>query len=115
MRLPAGFARVLAPQPSNKNCYFGWLAAQRFLGSIRTGGDKGSFRFANLSGTPAILQSSSTTLPMPQDARRLIGEYVTHCKVPLHGAIGFVKPQEMLAGRQPKISPHATANSTPHA
>ncbi len=32
---------------------------------------------------------------------RLIGQYVTHCKVPLHGAIGFVKPQEMLARRQP--------------
>ena len=30
-------------------------------------------------------------------------------------AIGFVAPQEMLAGRQPQISPHATANSTPHA
>jgi len=29
------------------------------------------------------------------------GQYVTHCKVPLHGAIGFVAPQEMLAGRQP--------------
>jgi hypothetical protein len=26
---------------------------------------------------------------------------VTHCKVPLHGAIGFVAPQDMLAGRQP--------------
>ena len=35
--------------------------------------------------------------------------------VPLHGAIGFVAPQEMLASRQPQISPHATANSTPHA
>jgi hypothetical protein len=37
------------------------------------------------------------------------GQYVTLCKVPLHGAIGFVAPQEMLAGRQPQISPHATA------
>ncbi len=43
------------------------------------------------------------------------GQYVTHCKVPLHGAIGFVAPQELLAGRQPQILPHATANSTPHA
>jgi hypothetical protein len=44
------------------------------------------------------------------------GQYVTHCKVPLHGAIGFVAPQEMLAGRQPQISPHhATANSMHHA
>ena len=41
------------------------------------------------------------------------GEYVTHCKVPLHGAIGFVAPQEMLAGRQPQISPHATATRRP--
>ena len=32
-------------------------------------------------------------------------QYVTHCKVPLHGAIGFVTPPEMLAGRQPQISP----------
>ena len=47
---------------------------------------------------------------------KLAGQYVTHCKkVPLHGAIGFVAPQEMLAGRQPQISQHATANSTPHA
>ncbi|PYT28252.1 MAG: hypothetical protein DMG58_18795 [Acidobacteria bacterium] len=38
---------------------------------------------------------------------------MTHYKVPLHGAIGFVAPQEMLAGRQP-FSPHTTANSTPH-
>jgi len=58
----------------------------------------------------------------------LIGQYVTHYKVPLHGAIGFVaphemlagrqpqiSPHEMLAGRQPQISPHATANSRPHA
>lgn len=52
----------------------------------------------------AILQSSSTTLLTPQDARRLIGQYVTHCKVSLHGAIGFVAPQEMLAGRQPQIA-----------
>ena len=43
------------------------------------------------------------------------GQYVTHCKVPLHLAIRFVAPQEMLAGRQPQISPHATATSTPHA
>ncbi|MFZ0798993.1 MAG: hypothetical protein WAM98_14515 [Terriglobales bacterium] len=78
--------------------YFGWLAAQRFLGSIRTGGDKGRFQFADLSGAPAILQLSSTTLLTPQDARRSIGQYVTRCKVPLHGAIGFVAAQEMLAG-----------------
>ncbi|HKI26731.1 MAG TPA: hypothetical protein VKA07_10420 [Candidatus Sulfotelmatobacter sp.] len=43
------------------------------------------------------------------------GQYVTHCKAPLHLAIGFVALQEMLAGRQPQISPHATANSTLHA
>jgi uncharacterized membrane protein YphA (DoxX/SURF4 family) len=43
------------------------------------------------------------------------GQYVTHCKVPLHGAIGFVAPQDMLAGRQPQISRHAIVNSTPHA
>jgi hypothetical protein len=46
---------------------------------------------------------------------KLGGQYVTPCKVPLRGAIGFVAPQEMLAGRQPQISPRATANSTPHA
>jgi hypothetical protein len=62
--------------------YFGWLAAQRFLGSIRTGGDKGSLRFADLSGAPAILQSSSTTLLTPQEARRLIGQYVTSLQGP---------------------------------
>ncbi len=110
-RLYQGFGSATVEQ----ELYFGRLGAQRFLGSIRTGGNKGSFRFAALSGTPAILQSSSTTLLTPQDARRLIGQYVTHCKVPLHGAIGFVAPQEMLEGRQPQISPHATANSTPHA
>jgi hypothetical protein len=61
----------------------------------------------------AILQSSSTTLLTPQDARRLIGQYVTHCKVSLHGAIGFVAPQEMLAGRQPQISPHRPQTRRP--
>ena len=111
-RLCQGFGSATIEQ----ELYFGWLAAQRFLGSIRTGGDTGSFRFADLSGAPqAILRSSSTTLLTPQDARRLIGQYVTHCKVTLHGAIGFVAPQEMLAGRQTQISPHATANPTPHA
>lgn len=38
------------------------------------------------------------------DARRLIGSYVEHYNtVRLHSAIGFVTPQDMLAGRQSEI------------
>lgn len=39
-----------------------------------------------------------------EDARRLIGSYVEHYNtVRLHSAIGFVTPQDMLAGRQSEI------------
>ena len=42
-----------------------------------------------------------------EDARRLIQNYVDHYNtVRLHSAIGYVTPQDMLAGRQPEI--HAT-------
>ena len=37
----------------------------------------------------------------PEDARRLIQQYVDHYNtVRLHSAIGFVTPADMLAGRQ---------------
>ena len=40
----------------------------------------------------------------PDDARRLIQRYVDHYNtVRLHSAIGFVTPQDMLAGRQAEI------------
>jgi putative transposase len=40
----------------------------------------------------------------PQDARRLIQQYVDHYNnVRLHSAIGFVTPADMLAGRQKEI------------
>ena len=40
----------------------------------------------------------------PQDARRLIEEYVNHYNtVRLHSAIGYVTPADMLAGRQAEI------------
>lgn len=40
----------------------------------------------------------------PEDARRLIGRYVDHYNtVRLHSAIGYVTPQDMLAGRQAEI------------
>ena len=40
----------------------------------------------------------------PEDARRLIGQYVDHYNtVRLHSAIGYVTPAEMLAGRQAEI------------
>jgi putative transposase len=40
----------------------------------------------------------------PEDARRLIQQYVGHYnQVRLHSAIGFVTPQDMLAGRQAEI------------
>jgi transposase InsO family protein len=40
----------------------------------------------------------------PEDARRLIGQYVDHYNtVRLHSAIGFVTPADMLAGRQAEI------------
>jgi putative transposase len=40
----------------------------------------------------------------PEDARRLIQQYVDHYnQVRLHSAIGFVTPQDMLAGRQAEI------------
>ena len=40
----------------------------------------------------------------PEDARRLIGQYVEHYnQVRLHSAIGFVTPADMLAGRQAEI------------
>jgi len=39
-----------------------------------------------------------------EDARRLIQRYVDHYNtVRLHSAIGFVTPQDMLAGRRPEI------------
>ena len=39
-----------------------------------------------------------------EDARRLIQTYVDHYNsVRLHSAIGYVTPQDMLAGRQPEI------------
>ena len=39
-----------------------------------------------------------------EDARRLIQRYVDHYNtVRLHSAIGFVTPQDMLAGRQAEI------------
>jgi putative transposase len=40
----------------------------------------------------------------PEDARRLIASYVDHYNtVRLHSAIGFVTPNDMLAGRQSEI------------
>ncbi|HUE70981.1 MAG TPA: integrase core domain-containing protein, partial [Pirellulaceae bacterium] len=40
----------------------------------------------------------------PEDARRLIQQYVDHYNtVRLHSAIGFVTPADMLAGRQKQI------------
>jgi transposase InsO family protein len=40
----------------------------------------------------------------PEDARRLIQQYVDHYnQVRLHSAIGFVTPQDMLTGRQAEI------------
>ena len=40
----------------------------------------------------------------PEDARRLIQQYVDHYnRVRLHSAIGFVTPADMLAGRQKEI------------
>ena len=40
----------------------------------------------------------------PEDARRLIQKYVDHYNtVRLHSAIGYVTPQDMLAGRQAEI------------
>jgi transposase InsO family protein len=40
----------------------------------------------------------------PEDARRLIGQYVDHYNnVRLHSAIGYVTPADMLAGRQAEI------------
>ena len=40
----------------------------------------------------------------PEDARRLIQQYVDHYNtVRLHSAIGFVTPDDMLAGRQKEI------------
>ena len=40
----------------------------------------------------------------PEDARRLIGDYVDHYNtVRLHSAIGFVAPADLLAGRQKEI------------
>jgi putative transposase len=40
----------------------------------------------------------------PEDARRLIASYVDHYNtVRLHSAIGFVTPNDMLAGRQAEI------------
>ncbi len=40
----------------------------------------------------------------PEDARRLIGQYVDHYNtVRLHSAIGYVTPADMLAGRQAQI------------
>ncbi len=40
----------------------------------------------------------------PEDARRLIKQYVNHYNtVRLHSAIGFVTPADMLAGRQKEI------------
>ena len=39
-----------------------------------------------------------------EDARRLIQIYVDHCyTVQLHSAIGYVTPQDRLAGRQAEI------------
>ena len=40
----------------------------------------------------------------PEDARRLIQQYVDHYNtVRLHSAIGFISPADMLAGRQAEI------------
>ena len=40
----------------------------------------------------------------PEDARRLIGEYVEHYNtVRLHSAISFITPADLLAGRQQEI------------
>ncbi len=40
----------------------------------------------------------------PKDARRLIQQYVDHYNaVRLHSAVGYVTPQDMLAGRQAEI------------
>ena len=40
----------------------------------------------------------------PEDARRLIQQYVDHYNtVRLHSAIGFITPTDMLAGRQAEI------------
>ncbi len=44
------------------------------------------------------------TLLSPEDARRLIQQYVDHYNtVRLHSAIGFVTPADMLGGRQAEI------------
>ena len=40
----------------------------------------------------------------PEEARRLIRQYVDHYnRVRLHSAIGYVTPQDMLAGRQAEV------------
>jgi transposase InsO family protein len=40
----------------------------------------------------------------PQDAERLIQQYVDHYNNPrLHSAIGYVRPMDMPAGRQKEI------------
>ena len=40
----------------------------------------------------------------PEDARRLIQRYVVHYNtVRLHSAIGFVTPEDLLAGRRDEI------------
>ena len=39
-----------------------------------------------------------------EDARRVVGEFVTHYNtVRLHAAIGYVTPNDMLEGRQAEI------------
>jgi len=56
------------------------------------------------------MHSAGTPLT-PEDARRLIQEYVDHYNtVRLHSAIGFVTPADMLAGRQAEIHAARIAN-----
>ena len=48
--------------------------------------------------------TSPVTPLTPEDARRLIQQYVDHYNtVRLHSAIGFLTPADMLAGRQKEI------------
>jgi len=47
----------------------------------------------------------------PEDARRLIQQYVDHYNtVRLHSAIGFITPADMLAGRQAESTRRETAS-----
>ena len=52
----------------------------------------------------ATMSGSGVRSLTPEDARRLIQQYVGHYNtVRLYSAIGFVTPADMLAGRQKEI------------